>query len=131
MLKIDLFRFLRFMPVGMVAGIIDGLVAGAVFLYFGRSAAIPAMLGGIVIGYPISFFGHRHVTYGTGMTSLLAQIGGFALYKSPNVIIRYLVALAILAEFDWGILGLAVIILWSFIATRWIFTGTPPWQKAA
>lgn len=131
MIKIDTYRFLRFMSVGSVAAGIDVLVGLVVFYFFGRTAAIPAMLGGMIIGYPISFLGHRRITYGVGMTALLRQIGFFVLYKTPNVVSRYLVALAILAEFDWGILGLAVVIIWGFIATRWIFTGKWPWQKAA
>ncbi len=130
MIRTDAFRFLRFVSVGGVAAGIDVLVGLIVFYFFGRDAAVPAMLGGIIIGYPISFLGHRHITYGIGMTELLKQIGWFVLYKSPNVISRYLVALAILAKHDWGALGLVVVIFYSFVVTRWIYTGKKPWQKA-
>ncbi|MBP7770708.1 MAG: GtrA family protein [Candidatus Pacebacteria bacterium] len=130
MLKIDIYRALRFLPVGMGTGVLDtAIVVGGLYL-LGRDGAVWAMLMGICVAYPINFFAHRHFTFGTGMTPVWRQAGTYALLKTPNATFRLLAALAIVAHQDWGVAVLVLVPVWSFFMKRWIFTGTPPWQKA-
>ncbi|HEY4501759.1 MAG TPA: GtrA family protein [Candidatus Paceibacterota bacterium] len=131
MLKVDAYRVLRFVPVGVCAGVVDTLVVTAVLYAYGRPAAVWAALAGVVAGYPLSFFCHRHITFGAGRSPLYAHLIKFALLKMPNIAVRLLAALAVIAEHDWGVAVLVLIPVWNFGMKRWIFTGRAPWQKAA
>lgn len=129
--KVDLYRAVRFAPVGMCTGLIDASVMAAVLYIYGREGALAAVLSGACTAYPINFVAHRYITYGIGMTPLMRQIGTFVLFKTPNLTVRVLVACAIMAQMDWGVAAIVLVPLWGFAMTRWIFTGTPPWKKAA
>ncbi len=129
MFKIDAYRFLRFVPVGMCAGVVDVLTVSFVLYHYGRGQALTAALAGAVLGYPLSFFGHRHITFGVGMTPPRQQAITFLLLKSPNLGLRLLAALAVLVEQDWGVAVLVLVPVWSFVMKRWIFTGRAPWQS--
>lgn len=130
MLKKDFFRAVRFVPVGMCTGILDTVIVTSGLYLWGRDGAVWAMLVGICIAYPVNFFAHRHITFGTGMTPLGRQAGTFALLKTPNATLRLLAAAAVVARQDWGVAVLALVPVWSFFMKRWIFTGSAPWQKA-
>lgn len=131
MLRVDIYRVLRFVPVGFCVGMLDTTVVTSGLYLWGRDGAMWAMLVGICIAYPVNFFAHRHITFGTGMTPLWRQAGTFALLKTPNAALRLLAAAAIMVHQDWGVAVLVLVPVWSFFMKRWIFTGSAPWQKAA
>lgn len=129
--KVDVYRALRYLPVGAAAGMLDAAIVSTLFYMYGRDAALWAAVLGAAIGYPLSFLGHRRFTFGPGLVRLRTHAWKFALLKTPNVLVRIFVALAVMVHQDWWTIALVFIPIWSFVMKRWIFTGTRPWRKAA
>jgi len=132
-LKTDAFRGVRYWPVGMTAGMTDtAVVLGCLYLW-GRSWGVEASLAGAAVGYTISFLGHRLFTFGRHYTPLLRQLALFAILKSPNLGARVFVFHELVVEnrLTFNVAWVLPIFIWNFTMKRWIFTGTPPWQKAA
>jgi putative flippase GtrA len=130
---IDTFRGLRYWPVGMTAGITDTVVVMLCLYLWGRSWGVEASLMGALFGYPISFIGHRYFTFGSTYTPLGRQLLTYIVLKSPNVLARVFLFHELFVEnrVTSNIGWVVPIFIWNFSMKRWIFTGTPPWRKAA
>lgn len=132
--RIDIFRGLRYWPVGIIGGILDSVVMTGVILIFGREYGVEAALAGALVGYPLSFVGHRYFTFGKHYTPLGRQMASFAVLKSPNLAARVFLFQELIVDNKFTLSTLLVVPLmfaWNFSMKRWIFTGTPPWRKAA
>ncbi len=131
--KTDVFRGLRYWPVGMIGGILDSVIMSAVIVMLGRGWGVEAALAGAAVGYPLSFIGHRYFTFGKHYTPLLRQMASFAVLKSPNLAARVYLFQEVIVDNKFSLstlLLIPVMFAWNFGMKRWIFTGTPPWQKA-
>ncbi|MDB5225249.1 MAG: hypothetical protein JWL87_201 [Candidatus Adlerbacteria bacterium] len=130
--RTDVFRGLRYWPVGMIGGITDTAVVFACLYIWGRSRGVEASLAGAAVGYSISFLGHRFITFGAQYTPLWRQLPLFVFLKSPNLAARVFIFHELVVEnkLSSSIVLVIPIFFWNFGMKRWIFTGRAPWQKA-
>lgn len=132
-LKKDFFRGTRFVPVGLVTVLVDGAIVGWLLLRWGREGAVLAGAAGWVAAYVLNFLGHKCFTFFNLEHKGWVPWRQFALHfalKFCNLGLRSaaLYVFVVVLRWDWGLLLLALIPLWNFLANRWIFSGESPLQ---
>lgn len=123
----------RYLLVGGASGLMDTTVFAAMMLFAGEGRHMQALVVAAVCAFMVNFPGHRFITFrGTGAIGwklaihFLFKAGVFSL----RLFLMYFVV-DVYGHSAWVayIIG-AVLVICTYLGTRWIFTHQPPWQLA-
>lgn len=125
MIRRELGFITRFGGVGVIATLVHLGVAWAVLALYPQWSPLLANLIAFLAAFPVSFFGHRHLTFrtegGSGRFFLLA-LGGFCL---NNGVLAVLITTLALDGFVAIVLSTFTVPLLVYLGSRfWVFRGS-------